>query len=109
MVYRIPESKKSIGQNLFEFELPPSVCAELDLAEGSTYSIPKAKFLTAGQIEQLAENPQELKLTEILDLLGRTDEAAGAIRRLDTEQLMGLMQAWTADSGFDLGESSAST
>lgn len=109
MVYRIPESKKSIGQNQFEFELPASICEELKLAEGSTYAIPKAKFLSAGQIEQLAQNPRELKLTEILDLLGRTDEAAAAIRRLDTEQLMGLMEAWTADSGFDLGESSAST
>lgn len=99
MVYKVPESKKSIGQNMFEFELP----------DGMLVSIPKAKYLTAGEIESLAENKGELKVTDILDLLGQTVEAQAAVRQLDIEQLMGLMKAWQEDSGIELGESSAST
>jgi hypothetical protein len=95
VVYKVPESKKSIGQNQFEFELP----------DGMVVAIPKAKFLTAGQIEQLATSKEDLKVTDILDLLGQTDDAKAAVRQLDIEQLMGLMQAWQEDSGIALGES----
>lgn len=99
MVYKVPESKKSIGQNMFEFELP----------DGAVYAIPKAKYLSAGEIEQLAMSPDDLKITDILDLLGQTEAASAAVRLLDIEQLMGLMTAWQEDSGLTMGESSAST
>ena len=99
MPYKVPDSKKSIGQNMFEFELP----------DGSVHSIPKAKYLTAGEIEMVAKAKSDLTITDILELLGRSETAAAAVRSLDIEQLMGLMTAWQEDSGLSLGESSAST
>lgn len=99
MVYKVPASKKSIGQNMFEFELP----------DGTVHQIPKAKYLSAGEIEQLAQSSDDLKITDILDLLGQTEASAAAVRQLDIEQLMGLMTAWQQDSGLSMGEFSAST
>jgi len=97
MTFKVPESKRSIAQNRFEFELP----------DGATYSIPKAKYLTTGQVEKLSTVGGDLTLTDLLDLFDET-EAATAVRQLDVEQLQALMAAWQADSGLTVGESSAS-
>ena len=102
MVYHVPESKKSIGQNLFEFDLPAGTPG---VPDGTVYALPKAKYLEVGVIEKLAENPKDLTITDLLDVLGRSDEVAQAIRKLDIEQLMDLMKAWQEDSGLSLGES----
>lgn len=100
MAYEVPASKRSIKQNQFQFKVP---------GDRKTYSIPKAKYLTVGQVEQLSSlGEKELAITDILELLGQ-GEAREAVRTLDTEQLMALMQAWQEDSQVQLGESSAST
>jgi hypothetical protein len=99
MAYQVPESKRSIAQNRFEFSLP----------DGTQVSIPKAKYLTVGQIEILSEKQgnQEVKLTDLLDLFNEP-AAAKAVRTLDSEQLQALMAAWQEDSKLTLGESSVS-
>lgn len=99
MAFKVPESKRSIKQNRFEFELP----------DGTEVSIPKAKYLTIGQIETLTNKSgaSDVKLTDLLDLFDEP-EAAIAVRSLDSDQLTALMSAWQDDSGLTLGESSAS-
>lgn len=98
MVYQVPESKRSIGQNRFHFLLP----------DGTPVSIPKAKYLTMGQLDTLASNTGDVNISDLLDLFGDNDEALAGVKSLDHEQLQDLMVAWQADSGLDLGESSAS-
>ncbi|WMI34031.1 tail assembly chaperone [Microbacterium phage TukTuk] len=98
MAYEVPASKRSIRQNQFEFKVP---------GDRKTYRIPKAKYLTMGQIEALQEKKDEVLLTDILEMLGQ-GEAREAVRTLDQEQLMDLMEAWQTDSGISVGESSAS-
>jgi hypothetical protein len=97
MAFKVPESKRSIAQNRFEFELP----------DGQTYSVPKAKYLTIGQVEKLSELGDDLNMADLLTLFDEP-EAAAAARTLDVEQLEALMLAWQEDSGLSVGESSAS-
>lgn len=97
MAFQVPESKRSIRQNRFEFALP----------DGTEVSIPKAKYLTIGQIETLSTMGEEISLTNMLELF-QEPAAAEAVRTLDAEQLQALMTAWQEDSGLTLGESSAS-
>lgn len=97
MTFKVPESKRSIAQNRFEFELP----------DGTEVSIPKAKYMTVGQVEKMSMLQGELKITDILELFGDMG-AADAVRSLDIEQMTALMEAWQADSGISLGESKAS-
>lgn len=97
MAYQVPESKRSIAQNRFEVTLP----------DGTTFSMPKAKYLTVGQIETLSQKADELTLTDMLELFDEP-ESARAVRGLDSDQLQGLMLAWQEDSGIAVGESSAS-
>ena len=99
MAYEVPASKRSIKQNQFQFKVP---------GDRKTYSIPKAKYMTIGQVEALETKGGEVKLTDLLEILGQ-GEARDAVRSLDQEQLMALMEAWQADSGLTVGESSAST
>lgn len=99
MAYAVPESKRSIKQNQFEFTIP---------GNDKTFYIPKAKYLTIGQVEKLSLKGEEVDLTDILEILGQ-GEAHDAVRDLDQEQLFALMEAWQADSGITVGESSAST
>jgi hypothetical protein len=98
-MYVVPESKRSLAQNQFEFTAP----------DGVTYRIPKAKYMKTGDVERLAAmGDQNVKITDLLDLFGE-GAAAKAVRELDVEQLQGLMEAWQQDSGITVGESSAST
>lgn len=97
MTFKVPESKRSIAQNRFEFELP----------DGTEVSIPKAKYMTVGQVEKMSMLQGELKITDILELFGDMG-AADAVRSLDIEQMTALMEAWQSDSGISLGESKAS-
>lgn len=93
-MYQVPQSKKSIKQNRFEFKV-----------EGKTYSIPLLKHLPVKAAE-LFENDRP-----IAGLLAGADSdtARDAIRSLDSDQLEGLMQAWQEASGIEAGESSASS
>ena len=99
MTYEVPASKRSIKQNQFTFKVP---------GDRKTYSIPKAKYMTIGQVEALATKGGEVQLTDLLDILGQGD-ARDAVRTLDQEQMMNLLEAWQADSGLSVGESSASS
>lgn len=99
MTFEVPASKRSIKQNQFTFKVP---------GDRKTYSIPKAKYLSVGHVETLASKGTEVQITDILELLGQGD-ARDAVRTLDQDQLMALMEAWQADSGISTGESSAST
>ena len=98
MAYQVPESKRSIDQNKFEFNVP---------GDDRTYKVPKAKYLPLGAVEKL-QGQSDVTLSDIIELFNDAD-AQVAIRRLDTEQLSALTEAWQNDSGVQLGESSASS
>lgn len=99
MPYQVPESKRSIDQNKFEFTVP---------GDDTVYAVPAVKYLPLGQVEKLQGSAKDITLTDILDLFG-DDAAKAAIRTLDTEQLQALTEAWQKDSGVQMGESSASS
>lgn len=100
MPYEVPESKKSIRQNQFEFMVP---------GDDTVYAVPKAKFLPVGVIEKMSTRGA-VSISDILDLFGDGGSpAAVAVRTLDSEQLQALTEAWQRDSGLTVGESSAST
>lgn len=99
MTFEVPASKRSIKQNQFQFKVP---------GDRKTYSIPKAQYLSIGQVAELSQKGGDVQITDLLDILGQGD-AHAAVRTLDQEQLVALMEAWQADSGLTTGESSAST
>lgn len=99
MTFEVPESKKSIKQNQFEFTLPGGK---------KKYSVPKAKFLPVGVIEKMSGNKGEVTIADIISMFGE-GAARDAVRTLDQEQLQALTNAWQKDSGLTVGESSAST
>ena len=98
MAFKVPDSKRSIAQNRFEFKVP---------GNRKTFSVPRAKYLTIGQVEKLSELGDNLNMTDLLALFDEP-EALEAARGLDIEQLQALMEAWQEDSGLTLGESEAS-
>lgn len=94
MVYEVPESKRSIRQNRFEFKF-----------KGKKYSMPKLKYLPM-EAAELMESGQELKgIMVALD----NDKARDAVRQMDAEQFADLMAALEKASGVSAGESSGST
>lgn len=95
MAFSVPESKRSIAQNRFEFEVA-----------GTTYDIPQLKYLPVESMESF----EGADPTPIRGLLAACDNdgAKNAIRKLDGEQLEALMNAWQEASGVKVGESSAS-
>lgn len=101
MAFRVPDSKRSIAQNRYFFELPDK---DGNVTE---YDVVKAKYLSVGQIENLQKNKSELTLTDMLDLFDG-EAASTAVRSLDMEQLQALLADWQEDSGLTVGESSAS-
>lgn len=102
MVYSVPKSKRSLKQNRFEFNIP---------GDKRVHSIPLAKYLSTGQVEEIAKRGDHVGLIDILAIFDEKDVSKGtpeAVRTLDQEQLEALMQAWQAESGIAVGESSAS-
>lgn len=94
MAFQIPESKKSIKQNRFEFELA-----------GKALEIPHLKFAPAGAMEHFEQERTMSGLMLVCD----DDETRDALRSLDGEQLSAFMDAWAAASGVDVGEFAASS
>lgn len=95
MTFKVPESKRSVEQDVFEFDI-----------DGKSYKIKRAKYLTVGEAESL-EDPESS--TVVLDLFGRKGTKQGdAVRSLDAEQFEALVEAWKQDSGVGVGESEAS-
>lgn len=99
MVYEVPESKRSIDQDKFEFKVP---------GDKRTYKVPKTKYLPLRAMEKLSGTAEDVSLSDILDLFG-DQQAQDAVRTLDAEQLKALTEAWQSDSGVQVGESSASS
>lgn len=93
-MYEVPESKKSVGQDKFDFKIG-----------GKAHQVTKAKYLTGGQLEDLTSGD----VSRIFDVFGpRGSKVGDAVRSLDIEQIMDLVGAWVADSGLDSGKSKAS-
>lgn len=102
MTYAVPASKRSLKQNQFEFTVP---------GDKKKYSLPLAKFLPSGAVEEMAKLENNVGLSDILgffDSAALAPGTAAAVRKLDNEQINELMAAWQAESGITVGESSAS-
>lgn len=95
MVFEVPKSQASIGQNKFEFTVPGSE---------KTFSIPLAKYIKPALAIDMAVNPA-LSTKSLLDHYapGSWDLFEGA------DQLEAFGTAWREASGIGLGESSASS
>lgn len=89
MTFQVPESKRSIKQNRFEFEV-----------DGKKYEIPHLKFAPVSAIEKFE---QEQNMAGLL-LTADNDEAREAIRSFDGSQLEPFIEAWSEASGVDAGE-----
>ena len=95
MVFEVPKSQASIGQNRFEFSLPGSK---------KKFSIPLAKFIKPALAIQMAEQPV-LATKVVLD-----HYAPGAFDLFESsDQLEAFAAAWREASGIGLGESPASS
>lgn len=95
MVYEVPKSKASIGQNRFKFSIPGSE---------ETFSIPLAKFIKPALAIVMAERPHRATKS-VLD-----HYAPGAFDLFEgNDQIDDFAKAWREASGIGLGESSASS
>lgn len=92
MAFTVPESKRSIKQNQFEFEI-----------DGATYTVPKMKYLPVRVIADMESGG----LAAVLKAFG-DENAVAAVSELDSEQLEALTNAWSEASDITPGESSAS-
>lgn len=93
MAFKVPDSKKSIAQNRFEFEVGDK-----------SYTVPLLKYLPvkAAAAFERGDNVEGI-------LLGcDSEEARNAVLALDGEQFEVLMDEWAKASGVNVGESSAS-
>lgn len=94
-MFEVPAAKASKGQDLFRFKIG-----------GKSYSVKKAKHLSIGDAERLA-NPESA--TVVIDLFGKQGTAQGtAVRSLEQDQFQALVNAYMDDSKVTLGESGAS-
>jgi len=95
MVYEVPKSQASIGQNRFEFTVPGSK---------KTFSIPLAKYIKPALAIEMAANPA-ISTKSLLD-----HYAQGSWELFESaDQLEAFGAAWREASGIGLGESSASS
>jgi len=99
LTYHVHPSRAELPENRFEFDLP----------DGSTYSIPKMKFLKPAIALEVQRN-QVVGMTMLFE-----EYLPEVLQKLDdNEQLLGLMNAWRdasqgdADGEISLGESQAS-
>lgn len=94
MVYEVPASKASKGQDQFEFSIG-----------GQAFKVKKLKFIPIGQRAAISDNGGAQ-----VDFFGAAGTKQGdAVRALDEEQYTALVEAWQADSGVTVGESEASS
>jgi hypothetical protein len=93
MPFDVPQSRKSITQNRFEFTL-----------DGVTHSIPLLKFAPVQAAEEFEAGRNVAGILACCE----NDGARDAIRSLDGDQFGALMTAWQEASGIGAGESQAS-
>lgn len=98
MVYVIPDHKKSVKQNVFQFEL-----------DGKTFEAPRFDMLPTSFLETLGEMEEKYVLKTMRLALAGDDEAlATQLGDLPIGAIQGLIEAWQEDAGVTLGESKAS-
>lgn len=74
--------------------------------DGTEYRVPKAKHLPRKQLRGI----EDLDGFAAMDQLFAADDAlAAALDELQVHQVEALLEAYMADSGLSVGESSAST
>lgn len=113
MSFVVPASKGDLPQNRFGVEMP----------DGTKFTVPKMQYLSADLMERVGKVSLDLKAhldnggkatpahikefqTLYRDVLEQ--HAEGLYQKLDTEQLMAVIMAWTEASTIGLGESQAS-
>jgi len=98
-VYVVPESKRSLAQNQFEFSTDGK----------NKFTMPKVQYLSLDFIERAVKHGNGIEFVDVLAELGNK-AAVSAVRLLDSEQIGNLVMAWQETSaGVTPGESSAST
>jgi hypothetical protein len=73
VVFHVPESKRSIDQDKFEFDVPAF--------PGQTFQVPRVKYLPLASMEVLQGPAGNVTLLDILDLFAKVDESAVAAAR----------------------------
>lgn len=91
MVFAVPASKASRGQDKFEFSIPGT--------EGK-FAVKKMKFVQIGVLAAVQDDG-ELALNFFS---GATKKQSEAVRTLETEQFQALVEAWRDDSEVTAGE-----
>jgi len=98
MVYEVPDYKKSINQNKFEFTL-----------DGKTYTATRFDLLPVDFVESVGEIEEKHVLKALRLALAGKDEALAV--KLASQPLLAikdLINAWQSAAGVTLGESEAS-
>lgn len=94
MSFNVPQSKKSIKQNRFDFNI-----------EGDEFSVPLLKF---APVEAAELFEKDLEVAGVMAMC-ENDGARDAIRSLDGDQFGAFMEEWQKASGVETGESQASS
>lgn len=102
MAFEVPKSKKDLPENRYEFTI-----------DGETYSVPKLGFLSGEVVDLLAEAENKGGIHDTAAqyaIFGPKGSAEGdAVRTLEREQLLALLEDYQAASRVTVGESPAST
>lgn len=94
-MFEVPQSKKSIRQNRWEFTIP---------GEDGTFDVPLMKFASIAAMEAFEAGKESTGLILAAD----NERARDAIRSLDADQVTALLDAWSEASGVTVGESQGS-
>lgn len=98
MVYVIPDHKKSIKQNVFQFEL-----------NGTTREAVRFDMLPTSFLEGIAELEEKHVVKALrLALAGDDEKLAAELGEIPIGSTKELIKAWQEDAGVTLGESGAS-
>lgn len=93
MVFQVPPSKASTGQDGFKFKIGDK-----------EFSARKAKFINVDRLAELEDDGTAL----LAFFKGNSETQAAAVGALDREQFTALVTAWRNDSEVTSGESQAS-
>lgn len=97
MGYKVPDWKKSIDQDKFDVETASGV-----------FQLPKAEYLTGRQAQQFADADEaEGGIYAVLDELA--PGLGDALIDVPVVYVREMVEAWQAESGITLGESSPSS
>ncbi|WP_425836946.1 hypothetical protein [Microbacterium sp. PA5] len=113
MSFKVPESKASIDQNKWTFDLPT----------GESFTVPKMQYLNADIRERMTQIGVELKTvidagdkpspeqTAALSAIQRElleTYAPGVYKLVSDDQVQAIFEGWQEASSITVGESSAS-